>query len=220
VANALITAYGLEIPQEALSLHGFREWVASLDEPAPRMCFTQGRLHIEMSPQDYRTHAPLVDAINDALAGLARDLGIGRYFRPPSWFTEERAQLSTEPDGFLIRWESIQSGRVRINPDRPIELLGRPDMALEVVSSTSSKKDTVDLVEDYARAGVSEYWIADARGDDPTLRVLLLGTDGVYTPAKADEDGWAESPTYRRAVRLRRTSDRAGWVDYELELRG
>jgi Uma2 family endonuclease len=219
VAAALITAYGLEIPREALSLGGFREWVASLGELAPRMCFTSGRLHIEMSPQDYETHAPLVDALNDALVRMARDRGIGRYFRPPSWFTEERAELSTEPDGFLVKWESIESGLVRINPDRTSELLGRPDMALEVVSSTSRKKDTVDLVRDYARAGVSEYWIADALGEDVALRILVLGADGAYAVQSPDEDGWLGSPTYQCAVRLHRTTDRAGWVDFDVEIR-
>jgi Uma2 family endonuclease len=219
VATALITAYGLEIPPEALSLEGFRNWLASLGEEAPRMCFSEGRLHIEMSPQDYETHGPIVDAINDALARRARELGIGRYFRPPSWFTDERGQLSTEPDGFLVRWESIRAGLVRINPERTTELLGRPDMALEVVSTTSRKKDTVDLVRDYARAGVSEYWIADALRGDASLRILLLGPDGAYTAQTPDSAGWIASPMYQAAVRLRRTRDRAGWVEYELDVR-
>jgi hypothetical protein len=80
---ALITAYGLEISEQALSLDGFREWLAAMGESAPRMCFSSGRLYIEMSPQDYKTHGPVVDAINDVLAGLTKERNLGRYFRPP-----------------------------------------------------------------------------------------------------------------------------------------
>lgn len=219
-AMAMITAYGLEIPQQALSLEGFREWMVSMGEAAPRMCFSAGRLHIEMSPQDYETHGPVVDAINDELSALTRDRDMGRYFRPPSWFTDEDSALSTEPDGFMIRWQSIESGRVRLNPERSSELLGRPDMVLEVVSRSSRKKDRIELVEDYARAGVEEYWIADALGPEPVLRIFVLGASGRFVASEPDGDGWAESRLWGDGFRLRRITDRAGWVNYRLDRRG
>lgn len=215
---ATITAFGLEIPGQALSLAGFREWVASLGESAPRMCFSSGRLHIEMSPQDYKTHAPVVDAINDTLVGITRERDLGRYFRPPSWFTDEAASLSTEPDGFFVRWGAIESGRVRVNPERTSELLGRPDMVLEVVSKSSRKKDTTELVEDYARAGIEEYWIADATSAQPELRILVLRSSK-YEPSPPDPDGWIASPMWGAAFRLVRRAERAGWIDYSLERR-
>jgi Uma2 family endonuclease len=216
---ALITAYGLEIPQQALSLEGFREWLASLGESAPRMCFTSGRLHIEISPQDYKTHGPVADAINDVLVGLTKERDLGRYFRAPNWFTDQASALSTEPDGFLVQWASIESGRVRINPERTSELLGRPDMVLEVVSKSSRKKDTVELVEDYAAAGIGEYWIADAMGPRPDLQILTLGTSSRYTRIEPDAEGWLQSPLWRAAFRLVRGGDRGEWVDYRLERR-
>ena len=57
------------------------------------------------SPQDYITNAPVVDAINDVLARLTQERDIGKYFRPPSWFTDTGAILSTEPDGSPL-WET------------------------------------------------------------------------------------------------------------------
>lgn len=215
---AMITAYGLEIPRRALSLDGFREWVASMGEPAPRVCFSGGRLHIEMSPQDYITHGPVVDAINDVLARLARERDMGKYFRPPSWFTDTSAVLSTEPDGFLVRWEAIEGGRVRVNPDRTSELLGRPDMVLEVVSKSSRKKDTVELVSDYAQAGINEYWLADALGGEPVLRIMTLESGG-YVDSSRDGEGWIASPLWRADFRLVGEADRAGWRSYRLEVR-
>jgi Uma2 family endonuclease len=215
---AMITAYGLEIPHTALSLDGFREWVASMGEAAPRMCFTSGRLHIEMSPQDYVTHGPIVDAINDALVALTRERDLGRYFRAPNWFTEEASDLSTEPDGFFVQWASIESGRVRVNPERTSELLGRPDMVLEVVSKSSRKKDTIELVEDYAAAGIAEYWIANALGAHAQLQILVLRGNR-YVHVDRDRDGWIASPLFGEAFRLVRAAERAGWVDYVLERR-
>lgn len=212
-----LTVYGLEIPGETETLDGFRDWVASLGEDAPRVHFSRGRIHIEMPPQNLASHEPLGRAINWVLIKLTADLDLGRYFAPPSWFTEQAVGLSTEPDGYLVRWATLESGQVRINPDRPIEMLGRPDMALEVVSKTSQQKDLKDLARDYARAGVSEYWIADGRAGDPTLRILLLQESGTYQDQAPDNDRWLFSPMWRRRFRLRRFTDRAGLVDFELE---
>jgi hypothetical protein len=93
-------------------------------------------MHVEVSPQSYDTHEPLVGAVNATLRALASELDVGRYFLPPSWFTHEATLLSTEPEGFLALWESLEGGHLRINPDRRTEMLGRPDMVLEVVSNT------------------------------------------------------------------------------------
>src|SRR5438477_9814892 len=130
VAPAL-TVDGIEVPWSARTLAGFRAWVATLDEHGPRVSFARGKLHVEMSPQGYDAHEPLVQAINMRLAALARETKIGRYFLPPSWFTCRAAKLSTEPDGFFVLRQTITSGAFRVNPRRGIEALGRPDMALE-----------------------------------------------------------------------------------------
>lgn len=213
-----ITVDDLEIPGDVQTLEGFRSWVATLDERAPRVSFYRGEVHIEVSPQNHETHGPVGSEINRVLANLARELAIGMYFMPPSWLTEEAAQLSTEPDGFLVRFESAESGRVRINPERKTELLGAPDMVLEVVSVSTVRKDLVRLREGYARAAVREYWIVDARGERPELRVLVLGAEGEYEERAPDAAGWIASPTWGRSFRLERFVNQAGWVEYRLEV--
>lgn len=216
---AAITVFGFDVPIEALDLEGFRGWVASLDEETARVHFHRGSIHVEKSAQDYETHGPVVQRINEVLAVRAHDLGLGRYFAPPSWFTSARIGLSTEPDGFLVRWESFESGRVRINPERKTEMLGAPDMTLEVVSKTSIRKDTVELVEAYAEAGVEEYWLVDARGEIPILRILACESDGRLVETGGDLEGWTPSPLWRSAFRLTRFVDRAGLPDFRLEVR-
>lgn len=218
VAPAL-NVYGIEIPWTARTLDGFREWVATLDEHGPSVSFARGRMHVVMSLQSYDTHEPLVGAINAALRVLAGELDIGRYFFPPSWFTHEPSALSTEPDGFLALWSSLESNDLRVNPERRSEMLGRPDMVLEVVSDSSQRKDLVEHVEDYALAGVREYWIADARAEAVSLRILVLGASGRYEDSPADLDGWSRSPIWQRSFRVRRLAERAGLRDFALDIR-
>jgi Uma2 family endonuclease len=213
-----LTVFGLEIPWDAHTLDGFRRWVATLDEHGPRVSFACGKVHVEMSPQSYATHEALVAAINEALRRLARELDCGRYFTPPSWFTHEATALSTEPDGFYASWSTIEGGQLQLNPERDIEMLGRPDFVLEVVSKTSERKDLVEHVADYAAAGVREYWIADARGEQLVFRVLVLEHAG-YVESPTLSDGWTRSPLWQREFRVRRLAARAGLPDFELEIR-
>lgn len=218
VASAL-TVHGIEIPWSAQTLEGFRAWVESLDEQGPRVSFARGKLHVEMSPQSHDTHEPLVSAINVRLTELARELDLGRYFLPPSWFTHELTELSTEPDGFFVLWSSLEAGALRVNPQRPVEALGRPDMALEVVSTSSQRKDLVEHVTNYADAGIREYWIVDARDQMVVFRILALGSEGTYADVVADADGWTRSPLWQRAFRVQRLPPRAGFHDFVLEVR-
>ncbi len=214
-----LTVYGLEIPEAIHSLDAFRAWVPTLEEHGPRVHFSQGRVHIEMSPQDLRTHEPVIDGIRHTLRQLAREMDLGRYHSPPSWLTVKETDLSTEPDGFLVRFDSFLSGRVGINPERESEMLGAPDMVLEVVSKTSAKKDLVELVEDYAHAGIAEYWTVDARRAAIEFRILVLGRRGRYRAQPTSRDGWVASRVWGRAFRLVRSLDRANMPDYRLESR-
>ncbi len=214
-----ITFDEVEVPESAFTLEGFREWVASMGEHGPRVHFWRGRIHLEMSPQNYKGHEPIVHAVDECLGRLARELDRGRFFFPPSWITHPTG-LSTEPDGFLVLWESFEKGLVQISPERESELLGRPDLALAVVSPSSRKKDLRDLVKGYAAAGTSEYWIVDVRKKGAfVFRILVLDPDGAYVDQETDPDGWIASPLWGRSFRLERFVDRAGLDDYRLVVR-
>ena len=54
---------------------------------------------------------------------------------------------------------------------------GAPDMAVEVLSPSNRKHDTVRKFNKYLEAGVNEYWIADP--DAQTVQVCIL-KDGQY----------------------------------------
>jgi Uma2 family endonuclease len=215
---ATITIEGLEIPMSVGTFEGFRRWVATLDEQSPRVSFAHGSVHIELSPQDHRTHGPVSGEINRVVSTLVRDFNLGWYYMPPSWFTDVAFDLSTEPDGFLVLWESFENGRVRINPERSTELLGSPDWVLEVVSNNSVKKDLHDLYAAYEAAGIREYWIADAGGASRLLRIFSASDSGRFIESSPDTAAWARSDVFARAFRLTSFSDRAGLPDYRLEI--
>jgi Uma2 family endonuclease len=106
--------------------------------------------------------------------------------------------LSVEPDVTVVLHESLRTGRIRMvptvsmTPDDFIELEGPPDLIAEVVSGTSVIKDTKRLFRAYFDAGVSEYWIADARGDVLSFTIYRRGRNGfVKTPT--DREGFQRS---------------------------
>lgn len=209
----------VEVPFEARTLEGFREWMAGREDQPGQVCFVRGHVFLEMS-QDQRTHGPVSIEVSTVLHSLARELETGRYFSAPTWITCAPAELSAEPDGSFATFETLRSGRLTINPARASEMVGAPDFVLEVVSKSSVKKDRTLLRQAYAAAGVGEYWLIDARREDrPPRFELLVLREGAYEEVPPDADGWRASPTWRRSFRLRRVVDPAGLPDFRLDVR-
>ena len=210
------------IPPGFDQLENFRAWVRTLGDAGPRVHFSQGAVWIDMSPQDYFRHLFPVAAINARLTLLADELDIGRYHPDGGWLTNEEVGLSTEPDGFLVLWETFASGAARWvdreGDQGPIELVGRGDMVLEVVSDTSENKDFVELQRDYAAVGFPEYWLVDARREELSFQILRL-VDGAYQPAVADSEGWVVSRVWGRSFKLERDVDRLGKPRFILGVR-
>ena len=168
------------------------------------------------------SHLRLVGAINARLELLARELDLGEYWPDGGWLTSKQAGLSIEPDGFLVLWRTTESGAAQFveRPGKgPIELVGRGDMVLEVVSDSSVEKDTVQLVAGYAAAGFAEYWLVDGRKDPLSFRLLVLQPDGTYADVEPDREGFLVSPIWGRRFRLEVSSNRAGRPSYQLVVR-
>jgi Uma2 family endonuclease len=56
---------------------------------------------------------------------------------------------------------------------------GVPDLVVEIISEGDAKRDRVEKYEDYARAGIPEYWIVDP--ETKTLDVLRLSGESYQT---------------------------------------
>jgi Uma2 family endonuclease len=130
------------------------------------------------------------------------------------------AGLSTEPDGMFATWDLLQKGRVRLVGGRPsdgIEVIGTPDMVLEVVSRSSVKKDLEELPELYWTAGIPEYWLIDPRGPETRFDILRHGASGYRAVSR--KDGWRKSSVFGASFRLSQTLDPLGEPAFTIEVR-
>lgn len=59
-------------------------------------------------------------------------------------------------------------------------------LVVEIVSPTSHRRDLLDKVRLYARAGVQSYWVIHPRGDTLTLTERQLADDGYRITAETD----------------------------------
>ena len=59
---------------------------------------------------------------------------------------------------------------------------GAPDLIIEILSPSTSKRDVKDKFQLYEKAGVKEYWIVDPYND--YLRVYMIGKDGKYSKSE------------------------------------
>jgi Uma2 family endonuclease len=213
----------VRIPARAGTLSGFRDWAQSDDFPERGVVsLINGSILIDMSPDEVETHNKVHGALGKGVSTAAEEADLGEYFWDGVLVSNARARLSTVPDGTFVKWTTWESGRVRLIPRKRwpgqyIEIRGTPDWVLEVVSTSSVEKDTVELPVLYHRAGIPEFWLVDARGEEIDFRIL------VRRPRKyevsAVRDGWVFSPVFDRWFRLVRRPNRAGRWNYRLEIK-
>ena len=215
----------LRIPGDALSYQGFHRWVDSAVFPETgRIDYLAGDIEVDMSPEDLFTHGTLKTEIVRSLGNVLAAGDLGDVFADSTRVTSRFAGLSAEPDVVVVLWESLRSGRVRNvpaaakGPDRFVALEGAPDIVVEVVSDSSLGKDTKRLPPLYAKAGIPELWLIDARGKELRLQIHAL-KEGKYVPAKPNSQGWARSARLAMAFRLSRQRTPVGTWRYTLEQR-
>ncbi len=205
------------IPTWVVDLESFRRWATSDDFPQSG-CYSHldGDLWIDMSMERV-FHNQIKGKIGVVLSTLIDGRGSGDYFFDRMLLTHVEAGISTEPDGMFVAHESWADTRAMLQkgPDS-LEVVGTPDMVLEVVSRTSRQKDRVVLPKLYHRAKVREYWIAEAFADRVELEILVWQDEGFA--ASANLDGWTKSPVFGKGFRMTMSSDRAGIPAYRLEV--
>lgn len=222
--HAIIFEDDLRIPEDVHTFEGFERWLASDDFPETgRIDFLAGDVEVDLSPEDLYTHNTVKMAIYLTLGPLVYEQG-GDVFPDRARVFSRFAELSVEPDFTALLRESLSSGKVRLRPrsrkgsDRFSALEGAPDLVVEIVSDGSVGKDTERLPPLYARAGVPELWVIDARGKDLSFEIHSL-RGGMYVSVKPDAEGWLPSPRLGGSFRLtRRREDPFPWR-YTLEHR-
>ena len=222
-ADGAMDRWSFRIPASALTLAGFRNWATSEEFPEHiRVAFLDEEIYLDMSNEELETHNKVKMEIGRLLLNWNRETQSGTFCGDGVLLTHEAASVSNNPDAFFFSHDTLQAGRVRLIPRKNeqgqyIEIEGTPDWVLEVVSAGSVQKDTVRLREAYHRAGIAEYWLIDARGEEIHFQILHHRKNG-YAAAPLRE-GWQRSRVFGRSFRLERRHDALGLWEYTLYVR-
>lgn len=214
----------VDAPFSAGTLEGFRAWAHSEEFPSQgRISFLGGRVFVDTSPEEIQTHNKVKGSLYQGWSAFLTNHDVGEVLVDGALLINEEAGLGTEPDGLLCLWESLEAGRVQYREaaeesERYVEVVGAADIAAEVVSRSSVHKDTVELVELYFRAGVSEYWLIDARKSDIDFRIYGGGATA-FEQREPDAEGFMFSTVLQAHFRMTRTRNPVGGWRYRLEFR-
>ena len=210
----------LVIPPEAHTYRGFLKWVMSdsFPENVP-VTYCAGTVGLDMGEENLDSQNAVKTAVYGTLFPLVRRTDFGELYTEGALLCNESADISTNPDGAVARWETIEKKKVtfivRKGSRRAIE--GTPDWVMEVISDSSVGKDLRRLRMAYHTAGIGECWLIDARGDELSFQILeRQSTDFVAVPSKG---GWTYSEVFDREFRLTRVRNRIGGWSNTLEVR-
>jgi Uma2 family endonuclease len=220
--NVIVIEDRVRIPSGLNSLEAYRQWARSDEYPERgRFSYLNGEIWVDLSMEQLFSYNAVKTQFTVILGALIGSAGLGYFFSDGTLWSNVEADLSTEPDGIFVAYDTMRHKRVRLVEGATqgyVELEGTPDMVLEITSSTSLRKDTEILRDVYWRAGVSEYWLVDARGDEP-LFSILRHTVRAYTSTRQQPDGWLRSAVFDRSFRLTQGSDPLGHPLYTVEVR-
>lgn len=211
----------VEVPGWVHDLATFREWIDSDVLPEKlSVHFLNGDVWVDLSMEEFFSHNQVKAAIHAALYRLISTNDMGSYVPDGMRYTCETTGFSTEPDAMYFSHETYERGDVEFRAGtkgKATELVGTPDLVIEVVSPSTVEKDTDWLMENYFEAGIPEYWLIDARG--PTIQFdVHKATDAGFVAVKKP-GGWVKSAVLGKAFKLTRTVNRAKLSTYKLDVR-
>lgn len=141
---------------------------------------------IEMSSPASLRHQQIGLFLAAAISIYARVLDLGTVLPPP--FQMKLPFSGREPD--LIFIAKGQEGRIRNTfVDGPV------DLAVEIISPESVKRDRETKLQEYSQGGVGEYWLIDPRVH--RARFYQRATDGTFGETPPDADGIYRSRALR-----------------------
>jgi Uma2 family endonuclease len=160
----------------------FEEYIEWLDEDT-RAEWVNERVEIMASPA----------AINHQNIAVFLDRVFGIYIE-----AHDLGQLIFAP--YVMRLAAIARGRepdlIFVRKDRAHLLTrhyldGPADLAIEIISPESKKRDRKVKFAEYQIAGIREYWLIDP--DKQTAEFYQLDDEKTYEPAALDEEGFYHS---------------------------
>lgn len=222
----ITTATGhVQIPAYVADLTTFRRWTHSEAFPERgRISYVAGEILIDMNAEEIESHNKVKRDLAYWWQRYLETRDLGELLVDGVLLVNETAGLSTEPDLLFCLWDSLRSGRVIYTEgvpgsDRLVEVRGTPDVVVEIVSRYSLAKDLRKLPPAYFQAGIPEYWLIDARGEEVQFLLQVRGEND-YIPVEPDADGYRRSPMLAQSFRITREHNPVGRFRYRLEWRG
>jgi Uma2 family endonuclease len=202
------------IPAWVTDLEAFRRWARSEEFPEQgRLSFLRGYTWVDMSMETWDHNQ-----VKTRIVGALDRLGSGKVCSDRMRLTHPEADLSTEPDGMFISKESLHRQRVQLKEGgESLEVVGSPDVVLEVISTSSVQKDTVELPELYWKAGIEEYWLVDVREGALRFDILRRGPKGYV--AVSPRGDWTKSRVFDKSFRLVGKEGDLGLSEFTLEVK-
>lgn len=209
------------IPPWVVDLPSFRQWVASDEFPElGRIEYVNGQILADMTMQQVYSHLRIKSELNIVIGSLVKELETGLFLPDGLRINNNRAELSTVPDGTVLTFESIRANKVRLVEGREggfVAADGAPDLVIEVVSDSSEDKDNEWLMGAYWEAGIREYWLIDARREPLRFDICKTGAKGFTNVRKSA--GWVKSAVLGKSFRLLAKKNALGHPDFALEHR-
>lgn len=212
----------INIPASVVDFKSFRRWLHSADFPEKgKICFINKAVWVDLSMEEFYIHGQLGLEISRVLANLMKETKYGLFGRDGTRYSHLETNLSTEPDGMVISNEAIASGRVQFRGGErgdKTEVTGSPEIVIEIISRSSEEKDAQWAMAAYFDAGISEYWLVDAREEDD-LKFDIFKRSKKEFVATRKQSGWVKSGVLGKAFRLIQSEDSFGNPEFTLEIR-
>ena len=129
-----------------------RDMVLALPDDGNRYELFDGELLVTPAPS--WLHQRMVRAFYDRLAPYVRDHNLGEVLLSPADVPLDSEQVA-QPDVFVIPPSAVR-------PPASWTDLPNPILVLEVLSPSTARYDKVTKRRAFQRAGIPEYWVADA----------------------------------------------------------
>ncbi len=142
--------------------------------------WVDGEVILFMPPND--RHQAIVGFLYYLLVSFVNAANHGVVRLAPFEMRLIPGKLSREPDILFLARQHQQ----RLTEQR---LEGPADLVVEVVSEASATRDRRDKFQEYAQAGIREYWLIDPRPEQQQATLYRLSEAGEYTAIAPDEQG-------------------------------
>ncbi len=135
---------------------------------------------LQMTPSPTKRHQKLVLRIASLLESFVSEQNLGEVLHAPmDVLIERHLKLRTrQPDVLYLK---TQTGADVSTSDDSNFITMAPDLVVEVLSSSDSRRSVGEKLKDYQKIGVKECWLVSPEGE--TIEVLDLSGKEVSTVA-------------------------------------